>query len=774
MEFIYSLFGVIIGIIFSDMNFATPFIILECVLALLLLITSIISKRFNTSLLVLITVLALGFISGNIALNQDNSTLNKFNNKEVSIIGRVIDLPSKNNSNYSYIVKLHNIKDENVTHKVNENIRLTTKSQLNYDDVIIFNSKLKEIPSNSNEFGFNSKIYYKSQGIYYKAYAEECELANYKLSNLDLYSFITTIRSKMYQTINKYYTEDDAALLCAISLGNKNGFSDDFEQLLDRTGVKRCLYPAFIQIMLFMFLLSLVQTKVPQKVRFLILSVFLIIFGVGNSMNPVFIKSAFIVAVFYATRQFTGFVIKQDIIFIVITGMLIANPLLLYNGGFVCSCVANILIVFFLPALREKLKFIKSNYIKNTVGIGIICSVGLFPLSAYYFNGVATYQIIATLLLIPMTVVVFILSPILTILLDIFGSAPIISNIIDFILYMYKGVPYLIVKLPYEYISVAVPSVLLILAFYLVVYSLYKYIDRRKFYIPLLVGIVIICFAFTKEFQRINTAEITFINVGQGDAALVSAPYRYNIIIDGGGGYDFAKTEEEKAAAEDEYNIGEEVFVPYLQTHGVSHIDAAFVSHYHKDHVEGIVSAIEMLDVDIVYMPDLLRDNEWRKKIEQAANKYGTKIKYIKEDSQISYGGFYIKIFYPTNTALLTEDENNTSLLYKINYGKTSALFTGDMTALYEASMVYGNKNIDCDILKVAHHGSSYSTCKEFVSATSPEYAVISLGENNPYGFPRKEVLDNLSNINVYRTDINGDIRFTINNDGIKSIYTLR
>ena len=96
------------------------------------------------------------------------------------------------------------------------------------------------------------------------------------------------------------------------------------------------------------------------------------------------------------------------------------------------------------------------------------------------------------------------------------------------------------------------------------------------------------------------------------------------------------------------------------------------------------------------------------------------------------------------------------------------------MTALYEASMVYGNKNIDCDILKVAHHGSSYSTCKEFVSATSPEYAVISLGENNPYGFPRKEVLDNLSNINVYRTDINGDIRFTINNDGIKSIYTLR
>ena len=74
MEFIYSLFGAIIGIIFSDMNFATPFIILECVLALLLLITSIISKRFNTSLLVLITVLALGFISGNIALNQDNST----------------------------------------------------------------------------------------------------------------------------------------------------------------------------------------------------------------------------------------------------------------------------------------------------------------------------------------------------------------------------------------------------------------------------------------------------------------------------------------------------------------------------------------------------------------------------------------------------------------------------------------------------------------------------------------------------------------------------
>ena len=96
------------------------------------------------------------------------------------------------------------------------------------------------------------------------------------------------------------------------------------------------------------------------------------------------------------------------------------------------------------------------------------------------------------------------------------------------------------------------------------------------------------------------------------------------------------------------------------------------------------------------------------------------------------------------------------------------------MTALYEASLIYKNINLSADILKVAHHGSATSTTSEFVQAVSPQYAVICTEEGNPYDFPRKEVLDNLAGVKLYRTDVNGDIRFAITREGIKSIYTLK
>ena len=124
--------------------------------------------------------------------------------------------------------------------------------------------------------------------------------------------------------------------------------------------------------------------------------------------------------------------------------------------------------------------------------------------------------------------------------------------------------------------------------------------------------------------------------------------------------------------------------------------------------------------------------------------------------------------------ALFSEDENNTTVVYKLNYGKTSCLFTGDITSIAEFGLINENKDIEADILKVPHHGSEYSTSKEFVETVNPEYAVISTGLDNPYDFPRQKVLDNLQNTKMYRTDLNGDITFIITRQGVKKVKTMR
>jgi competence protein ComEC len=122
----------------------------------------------------------------------------------------------------------------------------------------------------------------------------------------------------------------------------------------------------------------------------------------------------------------------------------------------------------------------------------------------------------------------------------------------------------------------------------------------------------------------------------------------------------------------------------------------------------------------------------------------------------------------------VSEDENDTSLLYNVEYGDFNCLFTGDMTDFAERNLVADGKAIDCDVLKIAHHGSKTSTSLEWVDAVSPKYAVISVGENNIYGFPNNDVLERLRGVNIFRTDINGDITIKANKNGIKRIDTFK
>lgn len=766
-----GLLGLISGIISSEFINYKYALIFVAVLIIVFIIISLLAKRIFTPLLILVILFSAGFILTDKKINNDNSAFVQFADKEVTIAGKIIDLPSKNSDNFSYTVFIQQVVCDNKVHNIKEKIRLTTKSEFSYGDVVRAKGEIKKIPENTNENSFNSRIYYKSKGINRKMYSEECEKSKIKLYTYDLYSFTTTIRSEIYKTINAFYDGDDAALLNAITVGNKHTFSKEFDELITKTGVKRCVYPVFLQITLFMTLMTLLQGIIPHKYRFAALSVFLLFLGTANSINPIFVKSALFIGLFNLSKQIFGFSLKQDWLFVTIIAMLLANPLLLYNGGFVTSITANTLIIFFLEYVNPKLRFLYFNYLRKMVATSLICTIGLMPLVAYYFNGFSLYQLPISLFLFPLTAIIFLLSPILVIMLKLFGCAPIISSIINALLYIYKGVPYIIDKLPLNYISLPTPSIASILAFYLLIYSIYLYLDKRFYHIPFISGVLIYSGVILSQIASSYTAQITFINVGQGDAALISIPYRCNIIIDGGGGYELTENGKDIST----YNVGEEVFVPYLQTHGKTVIDAAFISHYHKDHAEGILTAVENLYVKSIYMPDLLPENEWRLKIEKAALKNGTKINYIKDSGRIRFeDGIIIDMIFPTLTALLSGEENNTTVVYKVIYGKTSALFTGDMTALYEASLIYKNINLSADILKVAHHGSATSTTSEFVQAVSPQYAVICTEEGNPYDFPRKEVLDNLAGVKLYRTDVNGDIRFAITREGIKSIYTLK
>ena len=156
---------------------------------------------------------------------------------------------------------------------------------------------------------------------------------------------------------------------------------------------------------------------------------------------------------------------------------------------------------------------------------------------------------------------------------------------------------------------------------------------------------------------------------------------------------------------------------------------------------------------------------------------------FVKEDSVLDLlqnteiefeSGMKLEITVPDERVAATGDENDTSVMINVKYGDINCLFTGDMTEYSEKSLLARNKVPTAEVLKVAHHGSATSTKEEWVRAVNPDISVISLGEDNTYGFPRESVLQSLKETDIYRTDINGDITVIADKEKIKRIETYR
>ena len=284
---------------------------------------------------------------------------------------------------------------------------------------------------------------------------------------------------------------------------------------------------------------------------------------------------------------------------------------------------------------------------------------------------------------------------------------------------------------------------------------------KLLFYILSLIALILASIA-TDTFPQSNpnimgNLQVIFVDVDQGDATFIRTPEGETLLIDGG-----------------EYDTYKTHLVPFLQEQGIQSVDAAIVTHYHSDHMGGIQLLTEAGGVETLILPDYNDTDKSKKYLEQAAAHNGTKVQYVSSGDAIetSCEGLSINILHPVKGGSAGNNfHNNSSLVLRISYGKTSFLITGDIEARVEKELI-ANTKIECDVLKVAHHGSSSSSSKRFIQAADPTYAVIPVGKNNSYGHPHYETLNTLDNddIRVYRTDTDGNITFDVTAEGIKDI----
>lgn len=242
---------------------------------------------------------------------------------------------------------------------------------------------------------------------------------------------------------------------------------------------------------------------------------------------------------------------------------------------------------------------------------------------------------------------------------------------------------------------------------------------------------------------------IVFLDVDQGDGALIVSNGQ-TALIDGG----------EDEFSERTYNK--------IRGYNVTDLDLIVASHIHSDHIAAIPFFMERLKTG-----NIIIDNS--KNRTEGDIKSLNKILGICEDKKtkvfspiratvVNVGDFELTVlgFYPELSG-----ENNHSIFTMAKIGDTKVLFTGDAENAAEKKILNDGINVDCDVLKVGHHGSKTSSSEQFLSAATPDYAVISCGENNKYSHPNDEILIRLKNVGaeILRTDLKGDIVFTFENN---------
>ncbi|MDV4149644.1 ComEC/Rec2 family competence protein [Clostridium sp. AL.422] len=241
--------------------------------------------------------------------------------------------------------------------------------------------------------------------------------------------------------------------------------------------------------------------------------------------------------------------------------------------------------------------------------------------------------------------------------------------------------------------------------------------------------------------------QISYLDVGQGDAAYIRVN-DFDILIDAGPSSDSDKLMEQ------------------LEDKNIDDFEIVIATHPHEDHIGGMTKVFEKYEVKSFYMPKVTHTTKTFENMMKAVSNEGLKAKVIKEGTSIDLGeGAKFETYSPIEDTY--DNLNNYSPIMKLTYGNKTFLFTGDAEKEVETEVAkkYSDE-LNADVIKFGHHGSSTSSSADFIEAISPQYGIISCGVDNSYGHPHRETLDviNKLGIETYRTDKQGQI--TVTSDG--------
>lgn len=638
---------------------------------------------------------------------------------------------TKDDKEFIGIVTKYEVKEDKITIeiKAKEKLLITYKYQakefnnLSYGDKIKVKGTLITPSKNTNQNTFNYQKYLYYKKIYYLVEATSIN----KIANNNNYLY--TIKNTLYQKINKLKSSNyiKTLLFC------DNTLSKEIKESYRINGISHLFSVSGMHINFFVSIIYLYLNKITynKRIKYLITNIFIITYLILFPSSSL-LRSA-VMSILYSINYLLKLKIKKiDILLLTLGVSLLINPFIIYDLGYIYSYT----ITFFLVLSSSTLK--KKNKINKIIYISFLSFLVSIPITIYNSFEINIISILLNIILVP--IISIIILP-LTILTYIF---PILDSILYLFTNTLETISLFISKINITKIIFPKPSLLIIVLYYII--FLLSYQNKKYFYLNIILLIII----YISPYLNSNF-EVVMFEVGEADCHLIKYPYNKNtILIDTG---------------KNEYKIKNEV-IPYLKSIGIKKIDYLIITHGDLDHIGGSITLINNFQVkNVILNKGTFTDLE--KELIKNINK--KKIPYQININKINLSNHTIYLLNNTKY----NNENDNSIITYFTYQKYKFLYMGDASINTEDNLLENYNLNNISILKVGHHGSNTSSSKDFISQINPSISLISVGKNNIYHHPNKEVINNLSKSRIYRTDINNMVKLTINSKGILKVTTI-
>ena len=752
---------------------------------LIMVIIKIITKKHAGVFVVIFLFISLGFLNTNNKMLQRDVAW-KLGNIEGEGQGSVDKILK---TQYGYNVYLKNAL---INNRECGNIIAYFQSEpdLKIGNKIYLKGKIQQFEVARNKGNFDSKKYYLSIGITTKIAVKEYYVSDDNYDFLrdklcTLREYVVGMFSKLCDTNgkDKWLYGNKAGIFSAILMGDKTELDQEIKDLYSLSGIAHILAISGLHISLIgMFLYSLLRKRFSFATSSALTIAVVTLFAITSGMGIATIR-AFVMFILKLIGEILGR--KYDYITAISLSALILladNPFIIINSGFQMSFCAMITITIIWPKVVYLIN-IKSK-IANSIVFSLCIGIFMNPVIAYNYFQLPTYSFMLNIIVVPLLGIV-VISAIagsgMGFLSILMGKTALTPGCL--ILEVYTFLCENVLKIPGAVIVVGKPTIKIIVLYYIViVFSLFCFTLVRKNYekdcnikemidengkkvissqiilkkqrkfdfkIRLAVIGISILSGFFIYYTPSKGLDIQFMDVGQGDGIFIKADDGTTITIDGG--------------SSDVKNVAKYRMIPCITASGTGVIDSAVMTHADKDHISGIEEILNMntengLTIRNLVMPHVSYEDEAYDELLTAAKTKGIQVLYIKEGDTMKLGKVEIKCIHPDGK-YISDNRNDYSTVLSLKYENFSALFTGDIPAEIEKSIINKIDN-NYTILKVAHHGSKYSSDMEFLKKVMPAYSVISVGEDNSYGHPGTETINKLKSLNskILRTDLSGEI----------------